>query len=76
MQRHERLPGSQASAFHVPLGVDDVDLGAIEVAEIFTGTPGAFVDLETTINDFEEAPFAPSGCSDGSWRGDLEGRDP
>merc|ERR1712066_132891 len=24
------------------------------VAEIFTGTPGAFVDLETTINDFEE----------------------
>merc|ERR1711933_138011 len=23
------------------------------VAEIFTGTPGAFVDLETTINDFE-----------------------
>ena len=25
-----------------------------EVAEIFTGTPGAFVDLETTINDFEE----------------------
>ena len=25
-----------------------------QVAEIFTGTPGAFVDLETTINDFEE----------------------
>ena len=25
------------------------------VAEIFTGTPGAFVDLETAINDFEEA---------------------
>merc|ERR1712110_233108 len=24
------------------------------VAEIFTGTPGAFVDLETTISDFEE----------------------
>merc|ERR1712073_234894 len=24
------------------------------VAEIFTGTPGAFVDLETKINDFEE----------------------
>merc|ERR1711982_220162 len=24
------------------------------VAEIFTGTAGAFVDLETTINDFEE----------------------
>merc|ERR1712060_581789 len=24
------------------------------VAEIFTGTPGAFVDLETTIHDFEE----------------------
>merc|ERR1711884_218508 len=24
------------------------------VAEIFTGTPGAFVDLETTINDFEQ----------------------
>merc|ERR1719156_325482 len=24
------------------------------VAEIFTGTPGAFVDLETVINDFEE----------------------
>merc|ERR1711979_36297 len=24
------------------------------VAEIFTGTSGAFVDLETTINDFEE----------------------
>merc|ERR1711874_444546 len=24
------------------------------VAEIFTGTPGAFVDLEQTINDFEE----------------------
>merc|ERR1711874_482937 len=24
------------------------------VAEIFTGTPGAFVDLETTIADFEE----------------------
>merc|ERR1712150_430445 len=24
------------------------------VAEIFTGTPGAFVDLETTIGDFEE----------------------
>merc|ERR1712137_709777 len=24
------------------------------VAEIFTGTPGAFVDMETTINDFEE----------------------
>merc|ERR1712099_54184 len=24
------------------------------VAEIFSGTPGAFVDLETTINDFEE----------------------
>merc|ERR1712151_1482776 len=24
------------------------------VAEIFTGAPGAFVDLETTINDFEE----------------------
>merc|ERR1719478_2087579 len=24
------------------------------VAEIFTGTPGKFVDLETTINDFEE----------------------
>jgi len=27
-----------------------------QVAEIFTGTPGAFVDLETTINDFEEVP--------------------
>merc|ERR1739836_199404 len=25
-----------------------------QVAEVFTGTPGAFVDLETTINDFEE----------------------
>jgi len=25
-----------------------------EVAESFIGTPGAFVDLETTINDFEE----------------------
>merc|ERR1712019_72027 len=24
------------------------------VAEIFTGTPGKFVDLETTISDFEE----------------------
>merc|ERR1712225_129307 len=24
------------------------------VAEIFTGTPGKFVDLETTIKDFEE----------------------
>merc|ERR1711971_283840 len=24
------------------------------VAEIFTGTPGAFVDLETTISDFEQ----------------------
>lgn len=24
------------------------------VAEIFTGTPGKFVDLETTINDFEQ----------------------
>merc|ERR1712194_637938 len=24
------------------------------VAEIFTGTPGAFVDIETTISDFEE----------------------
>lgn len=24
------------------------------VAEIFTGTPGKFVDLETTIADFEE----------------------
>merc|ERR1712051_1146719 len=24
------------------------------VAEIFTATPGAFVDLETTINDFEQ----------------------
>ena len=29
-----------------------------EVAEIFTGTPGAFVDLETTINDFEEVRLA------------------
>lgn len=29
-------------------------LDSSEVAEIFTGTPGAFVDLETTINDFEE----------------------
>merc|ERR1712137_84780 len=24
------------------------------VAEIFTGSPGAFVEMETTINDFEE----------------------
>merc|ERR1712217_637616 len=32
------------------------------VAEIFTGTPGAFVDLETTIADFEEVM---SGNCDG-----------
>lgn len=31
-------------------------------AEIFTGTPGAFVDLETTIRDFEEVLAA--NCDD------------
>lgn len=32
------------------------------VAEIFTGTPGAFVDLETIINDFEE--LLAGNCDD------------
>ena len=45
---------SFSGAENFPVAFREASLDSSEVAEIFTGTPGAFVDLETTINDFEE----------------------